>query len=81
MKKIIVLGWLALHESILFKTISQQYDLSIFYDKKESEKNINPAFQPEPLKFQNPFIEREIPFFYESEPSKFFSKPKNNFKK
>ncbi len=40
-----------------------------------------PVFEPEPLVFKKYEFQYEKPVFYENEPSKFMSKPKNNFKK
>ncbi len=61
--------------------IARSNCVQILSNNPEIEIGINPVFEPEPFILNRFEAEYKEPIFYENEPSKFFGKPKNNFKK
>ena len=53
-------------------------NIDVGITNNETPRNL--AFAKEPIIFKKPY-DFEQPVYYENEPSKFISKPKNNFKR
>lgn len=73
MKKVVIIGSCCMSH-IAAQTISQ---LNIGVVLVSS----NVGFQPESIALENPYTKDYEKVFYEKVPSKFMSKPKNNFKR
>lgn len=83
MKKIALIGNGALGLAIEIMATAQRNNIEIVVIN-DAEQKINKAFEPEPFLIKNTFIEPpfiEPPTYYEHKPSKFFGKPKKNFKR
>lgn len=78
MRKVAIIGngGVALAVEILSMAQRNSIEIVVIND---AEQEISKAFEPEPFLIKNTFI--EPPTYYEHKPSKFISKPKNNFKR
>lgn len=78
MRKVAIIGngGVALAVEILSMAQRNSIEIVVIND---TEQEISKAFEPEPFLIKNTFI--EPPTYYEQQPSKFISKPKNNFKR
>lgn len=50
-------------------------------EEEENQAKKTAVFQPEPITITNHRLDFKPTMFYEQKPSKYFDKPKNNFKK
>lgn len=74
MKKIVIIG----AHPIGYELAAAMHEL-IAEEIEIQQKQQSKAFESEPFLIKNTFI--ESPTYYEHKPSKFISKPKNNFKR
>lgn len=81
MKRVALIGNGALALAIKIMATAKRNDIEIVVIN-DAEQERNKAFEPDPTIIRNynyDFI--EPPNYYEPQPSKFFGKPKNNFKR